>query len=244
MGTLTRKQREIQQREQSLLEHARRMLIEQGFAGLSMDRLAEATEYSKGTVYQHFCSKEDLVTALAIQSAEARSALFQRACGFVGRPRERMLAVGVADELFVRLHPHHFHSELVIELADLGDRATPERRATLQKLESDCITRLVGLVQDSIDAGDLELPADLQPADLVSVLWGLSLGYHLVMQNHRPLLAQHGVTAPFRIMRMHLDRLADGYDWRPLSRDWDYTATYRRITREVFADECLRAGLD
>jgi AcrR family transcriptional regulator len=48
MGTLTRKQREVRQRERALLGIARKMLIEQGYAGLSMDRLAEATEYSKG----------------------------------------------------------------------------------------------------------------------------------------------------------------------------------------------------
>ena len=68
MGTLTRKQREIREREQLLLRVARKMLIEQGYSGLSMDQLAEATEYSKGTVYQHFSTKEDLVTALAIES--------------------------------------------------------------------------------------------------------------------------------------------------------------------------------
>ena len=64
MSTLTRKQREVHQRELMLLDVARKMLIENGYAGLNMDRLAEATEYGKGTVYQHFSTKEDLVTAL------------------------------------------------------------------------------------------------------------------------------------------------------------------------------------
>ncbi len=64
---MTRKQREIRQREAYLLDVARKMLMEHGFSGLSMDRLAEATEYSKGTVYQHFSTKEDLVAALAVR---------------------------------------------------------------------------------------------------------------------------------------------------------------------------------
>ena len=70
------------------------MLIEQGYAGLSMDRLAEATEYSKGTIYQHFSTKEDLITALAVESSEQRLALMAKARTFRGRPRERMLALG------------------------------------------------------------------------------------------------------------------------------------------------------
>ena len=130
MGTLTRKQREVRQREKALLGIARKMLIEQGYAGLNMDRLAEATEYSKGTIYQHFSSKEDLITALAVESSEQRLALMAKARTFRGRPRERVLALGLADELFVRLHPHYFGSELIIHMADLESRASSgaERR--------------------------------------------------------------------------------------------------------------------
>ncbi len=47
MSTLTRKQREVHQRELMLLDVARKMLVENGYAGLNMDRLAEATEYSE-----------------------------------------------------------------------------------------------------------------------------------------------------------------------------------------------------
>jgi len=86
MSTLTRKQREIQQREEMLLDVARKMLIEQGYAGLSMDRIAESTEYSKGVIYQHFSSKEDLVTAMAVQSLSRRVEYFARAASFKENP--------------------------------------------------------------------------------------------------------------------------------------------------------------
>src|SRR5277367_6090373 len=86
VSTLTRKQREVHQRELMLLDVARKMLVEDGYAGLKLDRLAEATEYSKGTVYQHFSTKEDLVTALALQTMERRTLLFARAAAFKGRP--------------------------------------------------------------------------------------------------------------------------------------------------------------
>ncbi|MEO1235180.1 MAG: helix-turn-helix domain-containing protein, partial [Planctomycetota bacterium] len=74
MQTLTRKQREIADRERLILDHARRMLLDGGVASLSMDRLAEAIEYSKGTVYQHFSSKEDVVAALFIETCARRTA--------------------------------------------------------------------------------------------------------------------------------------------------------------------------
>ena len=98
------------------------MLIDNGFAGLNLDELARLTDYSKGTVYGHFGCKEDLVTALAIESLEQRLSLFDRAQRFEGLPRERMLALGIADKVFVRLHPSYFRSELIIKMADLESR--------------------------------------------------------------------------------------------------------------------------
>ncbi len=34
------------------------MIVRDGYHGLSMDRIAEALEYSKGTIYQHFSCKK------------------------------------------------------------------------------------------------------------------------------------------------------------------------------------------
>src|SRR5580692_12527778 len=112
-ATLTRKQREVQGREGRILEVARSMIVHDGYHGLSMDRIAEALEYSKGTIYQHFSCKEDILMALVNQAVECRLDLFRRAAAMRGRTRERMTAIGAAAELFFELYPHHFHIEHV-----------------------------------------------------------------------------------------------------------------------------------
>lgn len=243
MGTATRKQREIRQRELMLLDVARRMLIEQGYAGLNMDRLAEATEYSKGTVYQHFSTKEDLVTALAIQSMEQRTALFQKALKFAGRARERALAVGVADELFVRLHPHHFRSELIIKMADLQERASDERRAALQGLDARCFANVQEVIAEGIAAGDLVLPPAVKPGEVLFALFAMSIGTHTAMVHYHSSLERLDVAAPLASLREGMQAYLDGIGWKPLRADWDYEQTVRRISQEIFADEWQRAGL-
>ena len=244
MSTLTRKQREIQQREEMLLDVARKMLIEQGYAGLSMDRIAESTEYSKGVIYQHFSSKEDLVTAMAVQSLSRRVEYFARAAQFQGKPRERMMAVGVADELFVRLHPHHFHSEQIIKMASLKERVSSERLEDLRKEQNKCFGGVRAIVQSAIDCGDFKIPAKLDPADIVMALWSLSIGSYSLLHTDREMLVENGVTAPFNGVRVHCHAILDGYGWKPLAADWDYEQTYRRILKEVFPEECLQAGLE
>ena len=244
MGTATRKQREVQQREQMLLDIGRRMLIEQGFAGLSMDRLAEATEYSKGTIYQHFSTKEDLVAALAAQSVERRLALFDRASRFVGRPRERMVAIGVADELFSRLQPQYFRSELIIKMASLQDRASADRLAVWNQLDSCCFGMVQGLIAEAITAGDLTLSPGRSEGDIMFGLFAVVLGAHTVMLNHPSLVAEWGIGPPFQALGRTIDAMLDGLGMLPLSSAWDYQATRLRVLNEVFADESQTAGIE
>ena len=114
MEKLTRKERQRLEREQRILEVASQLLLERGYLGLTMDRIAREIEYSKGTIYQHFSCKEEIILALALQTMEKRKELFQRASSFRGRSRERLQAIGVAAELFVRLYSDHFKVEQII----------------------------------------------------------------------------------------------------------------------------------
>jgi AcrR family transcriptional regulator len=238
MGTTTRKQREVQEREQVLLQVARKMLIEQGYAGLSMDQLAEVAEYSKGTIYQHFSTKEDLVTALAIESMERRVELFLRAEQFVGHSRERIVAIGVADEIFGRLEIHHYRSEFIIKLANLRDRASPERREALERLESACFGCVVRIVQMGIDSGDL--PPEINPRELVYSVFTMALGTHMTALNYCSMLTEFDIQDPVKLLLRGIHGLLDGFAWKPLRNQWDYNVTYQRICTEIFSEEWAR----
>lgn len=243
MTTLTRKQREVRTREETLLDISRRLLLENGYAGLTMDQLADASEYSKGVVYQHFKSKEDVVTALAVQTLRDRVSRFERAMTFQGRPRERMLAIGVAEELFVRLHPQHFHTEQIIKMASLHERASSDRVEELRREEGGCFTRVLSIVMEAIAAKDLELKPQQQPAEIVLSLWAMNQGYHSILGMSTEIFSQHGITTPFATLRQSCESFLDGIQWRPLSTEWDYDATYHRILREIFPEECVKAGI-
>lgn len=243
MGTESRKQREFAQREEMFLDCARKMLVEHGYAGLSMDRIAEATEYSKGVVYQHFTSKEDLIAAMSVKSFHERTALFKRAAAFSGRHRERMAAIGMAAELFVRLHPHHYHSERIIRFGSLRDRLSAERGGDMESLEQQCFGTVKSIVDDAVTAGDLVLPPHLSAAEVVLGLWAINEGSFNIMHCEHELLARHGITQPFNAVRGHCMALLDGINWRPLSNEWDYEQTFGRIVVEVFPAEAAAVGM-
>ncbi|MHC4391638.1 MAG: TetR/AcrR family transcriptional regulator [Planctomycetota bacterium] len=225
---LTRKQREIRAREQLILNIARSMLVERGYLGLTMDRIAKATEYSKGTIYQHFSCKEEILAALAVESGRKRSQLFERAARFKGRPRERMSAIGEANNLFACLHPHHFQSELVITTHSFREKTPRELQAQLEGCEQRCLAIAMGVVRDAIAQGDLDLPEEGGVETLTFGLWSMCFGAHVIATADIPV-ERLMASEPMAMLRINAQRFMDGYGWRPLMKDWDYLASLDRI---------------
>lgn len=239
MVRLSRKQQEIREREGLILELARGLLLERGYLGLTMDRIARAAEVSKGTIYQHFANKEEVVTALAIRTMRAQAALFERAAMFRGRPRERMVAIGYAHELFVRLRPDDFRCSLIIKTASIRDKVSPDRCSELAGCEQRCMGTVSGIVRDAIAAGELPLGHDVHPEAICFGLWSMTFGAFALVSFGIPL-QQYGIEEPYSSVMRNCHALMDGFAWRPLLSEHDYEATLARIAEEVFSDEHRR----
>ncbi|MEM1026502.1 MAG: helix-turn-helix domain-containing protein [Planctomycetota bacterium] len=242
MSRLTPKQREIASRERLILDISRRLLIDHGLAGLSMDRIAEAIDYSKGTVYQHFSSKEDVVAALFIETLAQRTAMFQRAAAFRGRTRERVTAIGVADRLFVTQHPDHFRIENLADLDEVFAKTTEERQENRRRIKRSMMDALDAIVADAVAADDLTLPEGVPYCQVMYGLWTLSVGHH-TLETSRDTTESMALKAGWRPLWNNYLALLDGYGWTPLSGDWDYVATRDRIVAEIFP-EFDRAAAD
>mgnify|MGYP001799129998 CR=1 FL=1 len=93
--TLTPKQAEIRSRESRILNLALPMVAGGGFAALSMDAIAKEMAYAKGTIYNHFSCKEEILLALAIEANETRLRLFHLAADRLPRSRDKVGGVGI-----------------------------------------------------------------------------------------------------------------------------------------------------
>ncbi|MEM7623665.1 MAG: TetR/AcrR family transcriptional regulator [Planctomycetota bacterium] len=238
MPASARKQREIAERERLILDTARRLLRERGYLGVNMDGIAAEIEYSKGTVYQHFTSKEDLIAALCTDTLTVRAEMFRRAVSFDGRPRERITAVGVADQLFVHLNPDHFAVESILDVGSVFGKVDEDRRDAFLRTKSDMMETLMAVVQDAIDRGDLTLDDGAALCQPLYGMWTQSVG-HYQLEAGIPPPQFEGVPREQMLWRNY-QKLLDGYGWAPLSSDWDYAASITRIRQEVFADEQAR----
>lgn len=236
MNTLSRKQREIQQREAQILSVAREMLLRDGYLGLSMDRIAEAVEYGKGTVYRHFPNKEDILMALAVETQKTRTSMFQRASVFRGKSRERLTAIAVACELFVRLYPSHFHVEQVVRLSSIWEKTSEKRQNVLRTCEQSCVGIVAGIVRDAVAQGDLTLPEGMTPEDMVFGMWAINFGSFALMSTSAPM-GEIGIEDPVLAIRNCINHMLDGFGWKALSTEHDYEAVFQKVLTETFADE-------
>lgn len=241
MKTKSRKQREVQAREADILEVARELLSRHGYHGLSMDRIADALEYSKGTMYLHFSCKEEVLLALANEALVVRLEMFRRAAAFRGRSRERLIATGLASELFVRLFPHHFSVEQIIRIPSVWEKTSSVRREKMRSLETQCIEVIGGIVRDAVASGDLALPPGATPELIVFGLWSMTFGALTIATTSTSLL-DAGLADPLAALHESQSRLVDGYGWRPLSHEYDYRATAQRVGQTVFPEEFGRVA--
>ena len=96
MSTLTRKERNFLDREQELIDLALDIMHEDGFAGLTMDKLTARSDFSKGTIYNLFTCKEDVQSAVGVTYLKELESLFSRAMAFSGNTPERLLEIHYA----------------------------------------------------------------------------------------------------------------------------------------------------
>ncbi|WP_211613316.1 TetR/AcrR family transcriptional regulator [Paraburkholderia haematera] len=107
MGIVERKSRQKQALRERILDAARRIVMREGFAALSMRKIADAIEYSPATLYLHFASRDEIAQALC---AEGYAQLLQTFVPLaqIADPTERLKALGRAYVAFGVEHPETY----------------------------------------------------------------------------------------------------------------------------------------
>ncbi|WP_198956249.1 TetR/AcrR family transcriptional regulator [Archangium sp. Cb G35] len=95
MGISERKERQRAELRERILKAAREMVVREGFAALSMRKLAEAIEYAPATLYLHFENREEIARELSVRGFQQLLEYLAPA-GQVEEPMERLTAAARA----------------------------------------------------------------------------------------------------------------------------------------------------
>ena len=217
---LPRKQREFRQREQLILDTAQQMLHRHGYAQLTMERIADAVEYSKGTIYNHFSSKEDLVCSLCCRCVSNLIELFQRAYGYAGTTRERFSAIGIAYSLYHQLNPLDAQNIQIVKTNAVREKLSVEKLEEMSALEHEITQLCMNLVNEAKQAGDIADAENHTTDTIVFGFWSMLYGGMLLAESDIPL-EELGFSPVIKMLWNNSQRLMDAYGWKPLSANTD-----------------------
>ncbi len=168
-GPRSLKDRQREERERLILEAAEELLAEKGYHEMSIDEIAARVGVSKGTVYLHFSSKEELVLAQLVRGMQrfVQSADLVLASGAAPIEKLRSLMELIYGQAF-RERSQFFTS--VYENPDLRNRLMERKHEFHQQWES--LTQRVSQVFDEGKSrGDFDV--SIPTAVMASVFWGL-----------------------------------------------------------------------
>ncbi|WP_044301441.1 TetR/AcrR family transcriptional regulator [Rhodopirellula sallentina] len=233
---LSAKQREIRARGGRILDAAYPLVREKGLAAVSMEAIAREMQCTRGTIYNHYVNKEDILSALATRSVRRRMEMFRYAVTLSDQPRERCAAIGIAAEVYVDCLPDDFAIEQTTRHDPVWQKASPTRRELLAECEQQCINCLSGVIGAAIESGDLTLANGISrqrlTEQLVFGLWSLVYG-GLVLEATSPSLGNAGISHPRIAIRRNCNALLDDLGWRPLYDAGAYQSFVVAITPKL-----------
>ena len=115
MATQQRRERERAQREARIVEAAREMAEADGWASVTVRKLADRIEYSQPVLYSHFAGRGAIVDAVALQGCAELAVILDKAA-VAGPEGGGLAAVARAYLDFANAHPAVF--EAIFTLAE------------------------------------------------------------------------------------------------------------------------------
>jgi len=233
---MTRKQRELFEREQLILDTAQQILRDYGLHSLTMERVAAEIEYSKGTVYNHFSSKEEIISGISCRCVSNLIEMFTRAKNYAGNHRERIAAIGIAHSFYAQLHPDELQNLQIIKSAAVREKIPQEKQLQLLQLEQQISNIVVEIVNDAVRDGDIPADQPFVPDSIFLGLWSMGYGSNLLHLSGIPF-DKLGIQQPLEMMWVNSHKLLDSYQWQPLSTKFDIYAMRKKLCNDLFSEE-------
>jgi AcrR family transcriptional regulator len=174
MGIRERRAREIETRRRLVLTTATDLFVRKGFAGVTLDDIATAIEFSKGTIYNIFGSKEEIFAAILLEQTDLLLASLRTAAKAGRDSAERLRNVMAAYLRFYRERREYFRLLFFIDVVSDQDRVPAALRKEIRLRKIACLYELKKVIKQGVRAGDY---ANGRPAVEVSlVMWGMMNG--------------------------------------------------------------------
>lgn len=227
-------------KKERLEQVARHVLTREGLSGFTMERLAEAAEISRPTVYQYFGSREGALSATASSTIVLCQRLFESSRRFQGELREQAMALMTGFEVLARFEPDHLETLEFLGMPWIKRTLPAPPLEALHSLVTGFGAHLTGLMNRAVEKGELVLPAGYPVAAAAFHTQNFCYGIFFAVARRRISFNLFATDRPWEVSRRGLHLYWDGIGWSPRAGDADMEALHDRILRQCFPDYWLR----
>lgn len=158
-------------RTDQILEAARRVIGEVGFAEASIDRIAEAAGVARSTLYVYFDGKEDLLNQCIAQLRVGLGERVRQAVESAAGTEERLTAFLAVHFEYVGTVREFFQAIMAVRGVDPffsapGEGSPPE----LETIRAESRAVLEGILKDATAAGEIAADDHTTASDLLAVV--------------------------------------------------------------------------
>ena len=209
----SRKQREIRERHELILDKARKLFIEQGYHSVTMDSIAKEMEYSKGTIYQHFSCKECIILTLCSRVCSLILELFT----FIANekhlnPRMQIILTFEAFMLFQELRQEDVQLKILADSQPFCVKVPDNVTLESKQIEQQTFGVVVSIVNRAIENKQIILKEDSNAENIALGGWGLAHGIYMLTQKSGCASTFH-IDPPKDLLRVNSKLFLDGVGW-------------------------------
>ncbi len=183
---------------------------------LKMSEVAKHAQFSMGTVYSHFSSKEDLLLGCAIHISKTIASVFDQVIKNDAPPMERLLTLNMSIWLCDAQQPHHYFLRQLAMTPDIWQRASIERARALddiyQTISQLVETLIIELMAENPSITDEDREHAL--ADILMGIWSLGEGLFQISMSgfglKQPSLQKDN---GFGLLTSNLAKYLQGWGW-------------------------------
>ena len=255
MSIATRKEREFKQREKLILKNSFDMLLDEGYIGFTIDKLAKKIDYAKGTVYKHFSCKEDIIMKILNEAFRQRMNIITR-IKFLDLPERGIFVAGSAGMILYNILNPNLHRLIhIANVESIWNKVCRELKEQHNEMIKSIFIDFDQLIQKAVANGNIDL-GEHESIDIYYSLICLNIGFSGLLNNGRAshahiphniqecLFNSRMVKDPTKALMLTLNCYMDGLNWRPLSSEYDYCRLREEVTNTVYSDlaEMVKKG--
>lgn len=175
MGVLERKEREKEQRRNDIIDAAEKVFFSKGFDNASMNDVANEAEYSKGTLYLYFKSKNELCLAILLRSLKLIKKLFLK---LSSSPETGLSKLNQVAEFFLKFtqeHPQYYQVLLTFHNHNIECENNNDIYNSCLAKNAEINSLIMQIIISGQNDGSISLTVDAEK--LALAIWGRLTGF-------------------------------------------------------------------